>query len=184
MNESATLRQIASCRVDRWRASDDRIRVRPPDRPSLVSPVIDYEPPPVGVSACRSTPALRGDRARRAATGPHPHRAAMRPHRTPRSCSPTRRCAGARGHRPAPARRPAAAAAGARAGRHRDRRLARVAATTAAATLRRVRLRMVDGDGERRRGVRDLHPRPRVRAIAARIDVHRRAAGASSRCAG
>ena len=31
----------------------------PVPRTSLVSPVVDYEPPPVGIPACRSTPTLR-----------------------------------------------------------------------------------------------------------------------------
>jgi uncharacterized protein DUF6459 len=31
----------------------------PAERPSLISPVIDYEPPPIGNAACRSAPTLR-----------------------------------------------------------------------------------------------------------------------------
>jgi hypothetical protein len=37
----------------------------PADRPSLVSPVIDYEPAPVGLAACRAAPSLRRRTPRR-----------------------------------------------------------------------------------------------------------------------
>ena len=143
----------------------------PPEPPSFTSPIIDCEPPPVGITAC-----------------PPPSPAALH-RRTPRPIRPV----------PRPVPRdplpPHAAVVFADAALRRvmevvDRRrpIAQLrplvapalidtvttltrAPHTAAATLRRVRLRMVDDEaaevfGSYTRG-------PRILAVAARIELHR-----------
>lgn len=47
MNASATLQQMSSIRLDRWRAAVTASRI-PTRRTSFTSPVVDYEPPPLG----------------------------------------------------------------------------------------------------------------------------------------
>jgi Family of unknown function (DUF6459) len=153
----------------------------PPERASLTSPIIDYEPPPIG-----SSPMLNV--AAQTAQCPPPSPAALHRH-TPRRLRPvaSRRIV----REPQP---PHAAAVFADAALRRileviDRRrpvaqlgplvapalidavvaLARTT-HTATATLRRVRLRMVDHEaaevfGSYTRG-------QRVRAIAARVELH------------
>ncbi|HJT92453.1 MAG TPA: hypothetical protein VJ777_10975, partial [Mycobacterium sp.] len=51
MNESATLQQIPSPRADRWRASMTASRI-PSERTSFTSPIINYEPAPLGAALC------------------------------------------------------------------------------------------------------------------------------------
>jgi hypothetical protein len=140
----------------------------PADRPSLISPVIDYEPAPLGIAACRSAPTLRKRISR-------PMRALTRP---PEREPP-----------------PAAAVAFTDAALRRvleviDRRrpvvqlrsmltpavVEEVIALTRssharAATLRRIRLRMVDGQGDTIEAeVFGTYSRgPRMHAVAARI---------------
>lgn len=48
MKASATLQQMSSIRLDRWRAAVTASRI-PTRRTSFTSPIVDYEPPPVGV---------------------------------------------------------------------------------------------------------------------------------------
>jgi len=143
----------------------------PPEPASLTSPIIDCEPPPVGVTAC-----------------PPPSPAALH-RRTPR---PLRSLPRPAPHNPLP---PRAALVFADAALRRvlevaDRRrpIAQLrplvtpalidtvialtrAPHTAAATLRRVRLRMVDCDAAEVFGTYTRGPR--LLAIAARIELHR-----------
>jgi len=143
----------------------------PPEPASLTSPIIDCEPPPVGVTAC-----------------PPPSPAALH-RRTPR---PLRSLPRPAPHNPLP---PRAALVFADAALRRvlevaDRRrpIAQLrplvtpalidtvialtrAPHTAAATLRRVRLRMVDADAAEVFGTYTRGPR--LLAIAARIELHR-----------
>ena len=153
----------------------------PPEPASFTSPIIDCEPPPVGITACPPpSPAAL-------------HRRTPRPLRVPRS-----RASHARGYPHAGARDPLpprAAVVFADAALRRvlevvDRRrpIAQLrplvapalidtvtaltrAPHTAAATLRRVRLRMVDGEAAEVFGTYTRGPR--VLAIAARIELHR-----------
>jgi hypothetical protein len=143
----------------------------PHERASLTTPIIDCEPPPVGITACPPpSPAALHRRT------PSPLRPVPRP--TPRNPLPP----------------PAAVAFADTALRHvlevADRRrpigqlrplvspalidtvtaLTRVP-QTAAATLRRVRVRMVDRDGAEVFGTYTRGPR--ILAIAARIELHR-----------
>lgn len=145
----------------------------PHEPPSLTTPIIDCEPPPVGITAC-----------------PPPSLAALH-RRTPRSLRPVTRPA----RDPMP---PRAALVFADAALRRvlevvDRRrpiaqlrslvtpalidtvtaLTRAPHTggTTAATLRRVRLRLVDGDAAEVFGTYTRGPR--ILAVAARIELHR-----------
>ena len=146
----------------------------PPERASFTSPIIDYEPPPVGMGI---TPC------------PPPSPAALHRH-TPRRLRPVASRPMAREPQP-----PHAAVVFADAAQRRvleviDRRrpvaqlrplvapvlidpvvgMAR-ATHTATATLRRVRLRMVDDEAAEVFG--SYTPGQRVRAIAARVERHR-----------
>ena len=51
MNVSATLQQMPSPSHERWRAPMTASRI-PPEPVSLTTPIIDCEPPPVGIAAC------------------------------------------------------------------------------------------------------------------------------------
>jgi Family of unknown function (DUF6459) len=143
----------------------------PPEPASFTSPIIDCEPPPVGITACPPpSPAALHRRT------PRPLRPVPRP--VPRDPLPPHAVvvfadAALRrvmevvdGRRPIAQLRPLVAPA------LIDTVTALTRAPhTAAATLRRVRLRMIDGEaaevfGSYTRG-------PRVLAVAARIELHR-----------
>src|SRR3954454_22261755 len=148
---------------------------RVPHEPaSLTTPIIDCEPPPVGIAACPPpTPAALHRRTAR------PHRPVQRP--VPRDPLPP------------PAAVMFADAALRRILEVADRRrpilqlrplvapalIDTVTAMTrmpqtAAATLRRVRVRMIDGDNENQAEVFGTYTRgPRTLAIAARIERQR-----------
>jgi hypothetical protein len=143
----------------------------PPEPASFTSPIVDCEPPPVGITACPPpSPAALHRRT------PRPLRPVPRP--VPRDPLPPHAVvvfadAALRrvmevvdGRRPIAQLRPLVAPA------LIDTVTALTRAPhTAAATLRRVRLRMIDGEaaevfGSYTRG-------PRVLAVAARIELHR-----------
>jgi Family of unknown function (DUF6459) len=143
----------------------------PPEPASFTSPIIDCEPPPVGITACPPpSPAALHRRT------PRPHRSVSHP--VPRDPLPPRAAvvfadaALRRVLEVADRRRPIAQLRPLLAPALIDTVTALTRAPhTAAATLRRVRLRMVDGDaaevfGSYTRG-------PRILAIAARIELHR-----------
>ncbi len=82
MIASATLQQMSSIRLDRWRSAVTASRI-PTRRTAFTSPVVDYEPPPVGalpVSPCPppSPAALHRHTPRPLRSVPAP--AAVRPH--------------------------------------------------------------------------------------------------------
>ena len=192
MNGSATLRQMPSIsRVDRWRAFDDHIPTPAPGLPRmpratgtgpLVSPVIDYEPPPVGIAACRSTPVLR---RRVSATPPAParrdwHQAPVREADPPRAAVAFADAALRRvlevidRRRPVAQLRPLLAPAliDTVIALSRSRTLRPAQSVRTVARLRRMRLRMVDGAERSQAEVFGTYTRgPRVRAIAARIEL-------------
>lgn len=145
----------------------------------MVSPVVDCEPPPVGMSVCRSTPALR----RRV---PRPHRA--RPHAVVREADPPRAAVAfadaalRRVLEVIDRRRPVAQLRGLLApalidtviglSRSSHDGAARMKAMRTVAKLRRMRLRMVDGAESVQAEVFGTYTTgPRVRAFAARIEL-------------
>jgi hypothetical protein len=148
----------------------------------LVSPVVDYEPPPVGMAVCRSAPALR----RR--TPSHPRRAGSHHvrHADPPSDAVAFTDAALRRvlevidrRRPVAQLRPLLAPAlidtVIELSRSSRTRAGRTESTRTVARLHRMRLRMVDGAWDS-----DSNPAaevfgtylcgPRVRALAARIE--------------
>jgi hypothetical protein len=145
-----------------------------PDPVSLTTPIIDCEPPPVGITACPppSPAALHRRTARSLRSVPRP---------VPRDPLPPRsalvfadaalRCVleVADRRRPIAQLRPLVAPA------LIDTVIGLTRAPqTAVATLRRVRLRMVDGDEENQAEVFGSYTRGlRSLAIAARIELHR-----------
>lgn len=138
-------------------------------RTSLVSPVIDYEPPPVGATPCRSTPPLR----RRT---PRPLRPVTRPPTVeaapPRAALVFADAALRRVLEVIDRRRPIAQLRPLLAPALFDTVIGLTRSShTASATLRRIRLRMVDGSQETAAAeVFGTYTRgPRVRAIAARV---------------
>ncbi|WP_027331723.1 Rv3235 family protein [Mycolicibacterium tusciae] len=152
----------------------------PAPGPPLVSPVVDYEPPPVGMSACRSTPTLRRRVAR---TSPMPaERPAVRQPAPPRTAVTFADAALRRvlevidRRRPVAQLRPLLAPAlidtvielsrSSHAGAGRTQRVSTVA------RLCRLRLRMVDGaEGSQAEVFGTYTTGPRVRALAARIEL-------------
>jgi hypothetical protein len=152
----------------------------PAPGPALVSPVVDYEPPPVGMSVCRSTPVLRRRVARtsRIPAG----RAAVREPAPPRSAVTFADAALRRvlevidRRRPVTQLRPLLAPAlidtvielsrSSHAGAGRSQSVRTVA------RLCRLRLRMVDGaEGAQAEVFGTYISGPRVRALAARIEL-------------
>jgi Family of unknown function (DUF6459) len=171
MNVSATLQQMPPRRADRWRSSMTASRI-PPERPSLTSPIIDYEPPPIGVMPCpppsptvlhRRTPRpLRAVTSRPVVREPLPPRAAV----VFADAALRRLLEVIDRRRPVAQLRPLVAPA------LIDTVVALARTThTATATLRRVRLRVVDEESAEVFGTYTRGQR--VRAIAARIERHR-----------
>ena len=165
----------------------------PVPRTSLVSPVVDYEPPPVGIPACRSTPTLRR-RTPRPRRSPPP--AVVREADPPRAAVVFADAAMRRVLEVIDRRRPIAqvrpllapalidtvvgltrsSPAGGNVG---------TKGTGTVATLRRMRLRMVDGAGnDEAQWPRCSGPTPAGRACvrSPRASNSTRAAGASSPC--
>ena len=152
----------------------------PSPGPPFVSPVVDYEPPPVGMSVCRSTPTL--------------HRRALRPsprlnhHGTVREAEPPRAAvifadAALRRvlevidrRRPVAQLRPLLAPAlidtVIELSRTAHVGAGRTQSVRTAARLHRMRLRMVDGaEGAQAEVFGTYTCGPRVRALAARIEL-------------
>ena len=111
------------CRTERWRAPMTASRI-PPEPVSFTTPIIDCEPPPVGITACPppSPAALHRRTPRRLAAG-RPASGAPRPIAAPRGGGVRRRGAAPRsgGRGPAQAHRATASARDARADRHGHR---------------------------------------------------------------
>jgi uncharacterized protein DUF6459 len=148
-------------------------------RTSLVSPVVDYEPPPVGMATCRSAPALRrrvprsSGRPRR----PHPVREADPPSDAIAFTDAALR----RVLEVIDRRRPVAQLRSLLApalidtvielSRTSQVRAARTKSVRTVAKLHRMRLRMVDGADDSAAEVFGTYlSGPRVRAYAARIE--------------
>jgi hypothetical protein len=144
----------------------------PAERPSLVSKVIDFEPPPVGVAACRSTTALRRRTPRPLRPVP---RAPVRETAPPQAAIAFTDTALRRVLEVIDRRRPVAQLKTLLAPSVIDTVIALTrSSSTAAATLRRVRLRMVDATDpdapDSAAEVFGTYTRgPRVHAIAGRI---------------
>jgi hypothetical protein len=143
----------------------------PPEPASFTSPIIDCEPPPVGITAC--PPPSRAALHRRT---PRPLRSI--PRSVPRDTLPPRAAvvfadaALRRVLEVVDRRRPIAQLRPLVAPTLIDPVIALTRTPhTAAATLRRVRLRMVDGEAAEAFG--SYTRGPRVLAIAARIELHR-----------
>lgn len=145
-------------------------------RPAVIAPVIDFEPPPVGAAACPppNSAALR----RRSPTGgrtprpEHLQRAAAPPEPAARAATVFADAALRRVLEVIDRRRPAAQLRPLLAPALIETVLAMTRPQTSAATLRRVRVRMVDdgGDPTPAAEVFGTYSRgPRVRAVAARI---------------
>ena len=160
----------------------------PAPGPTLISPVVDYEPPPVGMSVCRSTPVL-GRRVARAGTGCEPTPARRGAHRAPvREAEPPRTAvtfadAALRRvlevidrRRPVAQLRPLLAPAlidtVIELSRSSHVGSVRSQSARTVARLSRVRLRMVDGaEGCQAEVFGTYTSGPRVRALAARIQL-------------
>ena len=146
----------------------------PPEPASFTMPIIDCEPPPVGITACPppSPAALHRRTARALRSVPHP---VPREPLPPRSAVVFADAALRRVLEVADRRRPIAQLRPLVAPVLIDTVTALTRLPhTAAATLRRVRVRMVDGDNENQAEVFGSYPRgPRVLAVAARIELHR-----------
>jgi hypothetical protein len=167
MYVSATLQQMPSLLHDRWRAPMTASRI-PPEPVSLTTPIIDCEPPPVGITACPppSPAALHRRTARPIRPAPHPA-----PHDPlpPRAAVVFADAALRRVLEVVDRRRPIAQLRPLVTPALIDpvTELTRVP-HTAAATLRRVRVRMVDGGAAE---VFATYTRAnRVRAVAGRIE--------------
>lgn len=156
----------------------------PAPGPPFVSPVVDYEPSPVGMSVCRSTPVLRR-RAPRAGAPPAGrgwHRAVVRETDPPRSAVTFADAALRRvlevidRRRPVAQLRPLLAPAlidtVIELSRSSHAAAARTQSARTVARLCRLRLRMVDGAEGRQAEVFGTYSSgPRVRALAARIEL-------------
>ncbi len=148
-------------------------------RTPLVSPVVDYEPAPVGMSVCRSTPVLRrrASHSRRAA----PHvvvRDTDPPHAAVAFADAALRCVleVIDRRRPVAQLRPLLAPAlidtviGLSRSSHAG--AGRTNSVRTVAKLHRMRLRMVDGaEGSMAEVFGTYTTGPRVRALAARIEL-------------
>jgi hypothetical protein len=182
MNVSATLQQMSSIRLDRWRTTVTASRI-PTRRTSFTSPVVDYEPPPVGVPAVGPCPP--------------PSPAALHRH-TPRALRPVPATAAVRSHTGEPPP-PRAAAVFADAALRRvlevtDRRrpaaqlrpllapalfdavvtATRTGSLEGAAVLRRVRLRstqVLHGEATAAEVFATYSRGRRVRAVAGRVEL-------------
>ena len=145
-----------------------------PDPVSLTTPIIDCEPPPVGITACPppSPAALHRRTARSLRSVP---RQVPRDPLPPRSALVFADAALRRVLEVADRRRPIAQLRPLVAPALIDTVIGLTRAPqTAVATLRRVRVRMVDGDEENQAEVFGSYTRgPRSLAIAARIELHR-----------
>ena len=145
-----------------------------PDPVSLTTPIIDCEPPPVGITACPppSPAALHRRTARSLRSVP---RQVPRDPLPPRSALVFADAALRRVLEVADRRRPIAQLRPLVAPALIDTVIGLTRAPqTAVATLRRVRLRMVDGDEGNQAEVFGSYTRgPRSLAIAARIELHR-----------
>jgi hypothetical protein len=145
-----------------------------PDPVSLTTPIIDCEPPPVGITACPppSPAALHRRTARSLRSVPRP---VPRDPLPPRSALVFADAALRRVLEVADRRRPIAQLRPLVAPALIDTVIGLTRAPqTAVATLRRVRLRMVDGDEENQAEVFGSYTRgPRSLAIAARIELRR-----------
>jgi hypothetical protein len=145
-----------------------------PDPVSLTTPIIDCEPPPVGITACPppSPAALHRRTARSHRSVPRP---VPRDPLPPRSALVFANTALRRVLEVADRRRPIAQLRPLVAPALIDTVIGLTRAPqTAVATLRRVRLRMVDGDEGNQAEVFGTYTRgPRSLAIAARIELHR-----------
>lgn len=148
----------------------------------LVSPVVDYEPPPVGMAVCRSTPVLHRRAPR--SSSPAGYRAAIQEADPPRTAVTFADAALRRvlevidRRRPVAQLQPLVAPALIDAiielSRSSHGRAARPGSMPTAARLRRVRLRMVDGtDGTEAEVFGTYTSGARVRALAARIELYR-----------
>jgi hypothetical protein len=146
----------------------------PPDPVSLTTPIIDCEPPPVGITACPppSPAALHRRAARSLRSVPRP---VPREPSPPRSALVFADAALRRVLEVADRRRPIAQLRPLVAPALIDTVIGLTRAPqTAVATLRRVRLRMVDGVEGHQAEVFGSYTRgPRSLAIAARIELHR-----------
>ena len=145
-----------------------------PDPVSLTTPIIDCEPPPVAITACPppSPAALHRRTARSLRSVP---RQVPRDPLPPRSALVFADAALRRVLEVADRRRPIAQLRPLVAPALIDTVIGLTRAPqTAVATLRRVRVRMVDGDEENQAEVFGSYTRgPRSLAIAARIELHR-----------
>src|SRR5215212_2227259 len=168
------------CRADRWRAPMTASPI-PPEQASLTSPIIDCEPPPVGITACPPpSPAALHRHT------PRPLRSMPRP--VPRDTLPPRAAAVfvdaslrrvlevVDRRRPIAQLRPLVTPALidtiiALTRAPHTGGTARPEGRGTAATLRQVRLRMVNGEAAEVFGTYTRGPR--VLAIAARIELHR-----------
>jgi hypothetical protein len=142
----------------------------PHESPSLTTPIIDCEPPPVGITACPPpSPAALHRRT------PRPLRSVPRPTPDPMPPRPALLFADAALRRVLEVvdrRRPIAQLRPLVAPALIDTVTALTRAPqTAAATLRRVRVRMVDADAAEVFGTYSRGPR--FLAVAARIELHR-----------
>jgi hypothetical protein len=151
-----------------------RIQSISSDPASLTTPIIDCEPPPVGITACPppSPAALHRRTARSLRSVPRP---VPRDPLPPRSALVFADAALRRVLEVADRRRPIAQLRPLVAPALVDTVIGLTRAPqTAVATLRRVRLRMVDGDEENQAEVFGSYTRgPRSLAVAARIELHR-----------
>jgi hypothetical protein len=148
----------------------------------LVSPVVDYEPPPVGLAVCRSTPVLHRRVPRPSSAAQH--RAVVREADPPRTAVMFADAALRRvlevidRRRPVAQLRPLVAPALidtvielSRSSRNRN---GRTRGADTVARLHRIRLRMVDGtEGTEAEVFGTYTIGPRVRALAARIELYR-----------
>jgi hypothetical protein len=150
----------------------------PAPGPAFVSPVVDYEPPPVGMAACRSAPVLHRRAPR--PSSPTADRALVREADPPLTAVTFADAALRRvlevidRRRPVAQLRPLLAPALIDIVIERSRRSHAGSGRTqrTAARLHRMRLRMVDGTEGREAEVFGTYTSgPRVRALAARIEL-------------
>jgi hypothetical protein len=145
----------------------------PPEPASFTTPIIDCEPPPVGITACPppSPAALHRRTARALRSVPRP---VPREPLPPRSAVVFADAALRRVLEVADRRRPISQLRPVVAPALVDTVTALTRLPhTAAATLRRVRVRMVDGDDEAAEVFGSYTRGPRTLAIAGRIELHR-----------